>query len=108
MPDLLSPQFAIPFRVTNGEVACVEQDAPEDILQNAVVVIRYRKGDRSALLDFGISRPEFREGGADLDDIIAAVKQWEPEVDVHIVREALDDQGDDRVSIEFKTGVSNG
>ena len=98
---LNTPQFKYPFHVMNGSIHCVEQDSPDDHLQNAVTVMRYRKGDRSALPEFGIPDPTFRMGGIHPEEIEQAVRTWEPDVDIQTVRNILDQAGNHQLNIDI-------
>jgi esterase/lipase superfamily enzyme len=90
MADLVNtPQFAFPFRVVNGMPAVVEQDSGTDYYQNAVVVMRYRAGERTAIPEFGIPDPALRENGVDPGEIIQAVTTWEPDIDVDVIKSAI-------------------
>lgn len=99
MADLLTPQFKLPFRVVNGGVDCVEQDSVDDVYQNAVVVMRYRQGDRSALPDFGIPDPTFSEGRTRTQEVMAAVRTWEPDAEVEMVHDIITNEGTHTIEV---------
>lgn len=104
MADLLeTPQFSLPFRLdSSGDVACHEQDGPDDVMQGAVTVLRYRQGERSTAPDFGIPDPVLLENGISLDELAIAVRRYEPEVDIEMVREVIDEQGVDLIHINLE------
>ena len=103
MADLLeTPQYALPFRLDeSGEPVCIEQDSEEDVAQNSIVVLRYVKGTRSRLVTYGLEDQTLQQNGADLNDIAATVRQWEPDSDISVVSEALDDDGIQTVRIDL-------
>lgn len=88
-----TPQLAVPFDMgLDGLVATVEQDSPQDRLQNAVAVLRYERGQRTALPDFGLPDQALRENGASFNEIVAAVRTWEPDVTVELISQAFDQE----------------
>src|SRR4051794_5019914 len=102
MSNLLSistPQFSFPFRIIRGEIEEIEQDTEEEVIQNAEIVIRYPKGYRSAMPDFGVFLQELRQGGADLNQIATSVRTWEPGATIEVVRQALTADGLDTIEI---------
>lgn len=102
LEELETPQFSLPFRMQGSSVACHEQDSPEDVLQGAVTVLRYRQGERSAKPEFGIPDPVLLEGGISLAEITSAVARYEPEVDLSIVRQVIDENGEDILHINME------
>lgn len=102
MADLLSnPQFEVPFRVAGGEVKCVEQDTSVERIQNAIVILRYRPGDREGLPAFGTPDPAFNEGGADLEQIAARIQRWEPDLEFDELTQTIGENGENLVEISF-------
>lgn len=73
-----TPHFRVPFRMTRQGVATVEQDTVEEITQCVFAVLATEVGSRQEEPDFGILDQSFVQGGADLEDIEAAVSDWEP------------------------------
>lgn len=74
------PHFDLPFRfnpVTNLP-AEVEQGSLQEVSNSAEVVLRFRKGEREELPEFGIEDPTFSEGDIDLESIRNDVLFWEP------------------------------
>lgn len=101
MADILNPQFKIPFQMdSSGFIREVEQDTDEEILQNAVVVLRYRNGQRLELPEFGIPDQTFLQGGVNMDVIVGAIQRWEPDVEVEDILNILQD-GENQVIIEL-------
>jgi phage baseplate assembly protein W len=101
--NLNTPQFAFPFRLVRGEIEEIEQDTEEEIIQNAEIVIRYPKGYRSAMPEFGLFLQELRQGGADLNQIASSVRTWEPAATIEVVRQALTADGLDTIEITLGT-----
>jgi phage baseplate assembly protein W len=91
MADLLNsiPQLAAPFNIVGDSVSTVEQDSEADITQNAEIVLRYTKGERQALPEFGIPDLAFRENGIKPEEVIADVKKWEPDATIEVVAEVI-------------------
>jgi phage baseplate assembly protein W len=94
--NLNTPQFAFPFRLVRGEIEEIEQDTEEEI-------IRYPKGYRSAMPEFGLFLQELRQGGADLNQIASSVRTWEPAATIEVVRQALTADGLDTIEITLGT-----
>lgn len=90
MADLLiNPQITLPFRVAGGTVVQHEQDSFEDVTQNAVVVMRYTKGDRAADPEFGIPDLTFHMGPVDERALATVIQNYEPGVTADIVQRVL-------------------
>lgn len=81
MADLDTPQFDLPFRLTDDGAAEVEQDSSEEVTDCVETLLRTRLGSVEENPDYGISDPTFEEGGVDLDEIQTAIGQWEPRAD---------------------------
>lgn len=69
-----TPHLTFPFRF--GEFQ--EEDSFGEVAQNMRVILSYELGERDDLPEFGITDPSFREGGADLAELAAAIERWEP------------------------------
>ena len=80
------PHLALPFRIVDGRAAVTEQDTFEEIRDCVQAIIRTPRGFRLELPDFGVPDQTFHEGGADADEIAAALDRWEPRVVVDDVR----------------------
>lgn len=76
-----NPHFAFPFRSAGTGFAQVEQDSDADILACAYAVAATQVGARDEEPEFGTPEQAFRQGGADLDEIEAALGAWEPRSD---------------------------
>lgn len=100
---LETPQYSLPFRLgPDGMPVCHEQDSEDDIVQNAVVALRYRQGQRSAMPKYGLPDQALRMGGADMGAIAAAVTEWEPDADIEVIRTALEDDGVDHILVDLE------
>lgn len=87
MADLLiSPQISLPFRVVKGVVAEHEQDSEQDVTQNAVVIMRYEQGQRSALPRFGIPDLTLSKAPINLRSLTTTIQRQEPGADVEMVQ----------------------
>lgn len=108
MADLVNtPQFKFPLQVVNGSVAVVEQDSEEDHFQNAIVAMLYLRGQRTELPEFGVPEQAFKRNGADRNEIIAAVRQWEPEVQVEVI-DSIIKEGVNTVTVELTADTTDG
>lgn len=72
-----TPHFALPFSLSNGQAAVVEQDSPDDIANCVEAVLRYTPGWRFADPEFGVSDQTFRRD-LDLDEIRGQIARYEP------------------------------
>ena len=76
------PHFALPFRFVyeRGQVVAAvnEQDSPEEIFDSVHAIVRYPRGFRDDLLDFGITEQVFAEARVDIDKVQAEILEWEP------------------------------
>lgn len=89
-----TPQLKFPMQMTaNGTVLLVEQDSFEDRVQNALICLRYARGQRTQLPEFGLPDQAMRQGGANLNEIVSSVLQWEPDVDPKIIEAIIRDGG---------------
>lgn len=77
---LRSPHFATPFRVLGNRVAAIEQDSEAEILGCVEAVLRTRFGSRIDEPEYGIPSDLFQALGpnSNVDDVLAAVAEWEP------------------------------
>ena len=76
------PHFALPFRfeaMPGGTLAAatVEQDTREDIAACFEAVIRTPRGFRDELPGFGVTPPEFSQGGPDIALVRSEAEEWE-------------------------------
>lgn len=91
MADLLNnPKFSLPFRVSNGRVVCIDQDSTENTVQSAVVVLRYVRGQRHALPEFGIDDLTFAEGKVDAAALTTRIRTWVPDATIDEITQAVD------------------
>lgn len=71
--------LSYPLRVgADGALVTVQQGTDEEIESCMMVVLRWPLGTRQLDPDFGVPEGNFQTGGADLDDIRAAVAYGEP------------------------------
>lgn len=101
------PHFALPFRFaeSGGKLVAVvtEQGSPEEIFDSAHAIIRYRKGDRDDLPDFGLTDQLFREGGFDLDVVQSEVEEWEPRAQTVVSNQDAIKELFERVRVEIRS-----
>jgi phage baseplate assembly protein W len=93
------PHLAVPFRLGgSGRFAVVEQDSPDELVQCVAVCLATPEGSRAEVPDFGSPRFEFDL--PDPNDVIAAVTEWEPRVDlsVSVVQAVSGDEGLARIT----------
>lgn len=86
-PD--TPKIALPFRRTpdGKRIEVNEQGDFEDVASQVQITVMTRRGSRIENPDFGIPEQAFREGGADLDAVAAALDQWVPDADAVLSRD---------------------
>jgi phage baseplate assembly protein W len=76
------PHFAVPFRVLGSSVAVVEQDSDEELLQSVATLLRTPVGSRDELPEYGIPDLPFRNDAGEIEqEILAAIREWEPRVE---------------------------
>lgn len=76
------PKLAWPFDVVDGRVRVVEQGSANEVAQCVYAVLATQPGDRTERPGFGFPSQLFRQGGVDLDELRAAVENWEPRASV--------------------------
>lgn len=76
------PHFDLPFRFVNGKAVEVEQDTVEDIVVCIEALLRTRPGQRLDLPTYGTPDPLFQ--GADADDLLNVIQEWEPRANIAI------------------------
>jgi predicted component of type VI protein secretion system len=77
-------RLAFPLRVTTtGGLATLVQDSPREVAQSVALLLATRPGERRSVPDYGTPDPLF--GGIDIEDITAAVEEWEERADPALV-----------------------
>jgi phage baseplate assembly protein W len=74
------PHFTFPFNFD----AYNEQDSIEDVTACVAAILSCPVGFRAEEPQFGIGDQAFRQNGADLSELRAAVTRWEPRADTSI------------------------
>lgn len=87
MPDI--PHFDLPFRFVAGSAATVEQDSLDDVTNAVEAVLRYRRGHRIDVPEFGITDPALA-ARVDVLDLQTEVEQWEPRADLLVASSGPD------------------
>jgi phage baseplate assembly protein W len=93
------PHLASPFRLDgSGRFAVVEQDSQDDLAACVAVCLATPQGSRAEVVDYGVPRFEFNL--PDPNDVIAAVTEWEPRVDLAltVVQGVSGDEGLARIT----------
>lgn len=72
------PHFSLPLRLVAGQAVVVEQDSAEEVSDCVQAVLRYRRGYRLELPEFGLPDQAFLEGGPRASDVTDAVRRWAP------------------------------
>lgn len=85
------PHFAMPFRFAAGRAVVAEQDSLPEILGCVEAILRCPVGHRDERPDFGIADQTFRQAGASLDDLSAALADFEPRAAVELTAEEIAD-----------------
>lgn len=72
------PHFRHPFLMTAQGAATVDQDSIDDVTQCVYAVLATEVGSRQEEPEFGVVDQTFLQGGANLEELEAAVSEWEP------------------------------
>lgn len=106
---LVNPHFDLPFRFTSttGKPAEVEQGSLAEVVNCVQAVVRYHKGDREVLPEFGIQDPTFTTGDIDLEAIKSEIDKWEPRAKV-VLSEAYSSYDEGIRTILLEAGIKNG
>lgn len=75
------PKLTVPFSVTGGRVATIEQDELDQIAQCVYVLLATEIESRVELPEYGLPSQAFRKNGASLEEIRDTVVEWEPRVE---------------------------
>lgn len=94
-----SPHFSLPLRFLRGGCPVLEQDSTEEIQQCGEIALRYERGQRTGLPDFGVPDQAMLQGGANLVEITAAVTQHDTRVAASADREQIIKRGVDKVRV---------
>lgn len=80
MARIDTPKLSFPFRLhANGlSAVTIEQDSDDEILDCLEVLLSTEKGSREEAPAYGIEDQTFKEGGADLEQVLTAISKWEP------------------------------
>lgn len=104
MTEFLNPHLSFPFQLseTGTQARYVEQDSDDEIIDCVEVLLRTPLGWRIDLPEYGVRPQEFTEGGANREELIAAIAEWEERALVVIEREEVVDPMLDRLSVAIK------
>lgn len=108
LDDRDTPEFAMPFRMNPAgtEPEIVAQDSEAEVRSCVEILIRTPLGFYEEAPELG-GRPEpFEEGKMDLDEIQAAISQWEPRADP-IIEERPDWLDEQITNLNIEARVSN-
>lgn len=77
--DTHAPHLSVPFRLapSGAYVEVDDQDSPEEVRGCVYNILVTPLGHREELPEFGVVDPTFRTASATLEDVQAAVEQWE-------------------------------
>lgn len=78
--DIDTPQFGFPLHQHGGGLLThyVEQDSDEHALDQVEVLFRTELGSRDEVPDYGIPDQNFRQGGANIEELLSAAREWAP------------------------------
>jgi phage baseplate assembly protein W len=88
LPD--QPHFRYPFRFGNGvdkHALVNEQDSEDDVMACVYAIIKTDRGWRDDLPEFGIVPQIFDEQPLKVDDVKAALDQWEERASYKVTTE---------------------
>jgi phage baseplate assembly protein W len=97
--DRVVPKLAIPVRLSGTKLATVEQDTQDEVAQCVYAVAATELGTRVERRDFGVTSPLFRQGGADLAEIQAAVERWEPRASIETKQDLVEAMDTIRIEV---------
>jgi len=90
--SIQNQHFALPFKFgSNGHAEVVEQDSPEDVANCADAVLSTPRGFRLEIPDFGIRNPVLTENGPNINELMAALEEWEPRAAYTLTEQQLED-----------------
>lgn len=94
----MSDHIRLPVRVApDGRFFTVAEDSVAEVLQNVMVILRTRLGERLATPALGTVDPTF--GDFDAEAALSVVAEYEPRADLQVVRRALDALGSENVTV---------
>lgn len=76
------PHFDRPFRLATSSFAVVEQDSDEELENAASAIVSTESGSREESPDFGVADLPFSDPTAVTSEIVAAIREYEPRLDV--------------------------
>lgn len=103
MVAVLIPHLRLPFRLTGGHLQVVEQDSDEDVERCVENALRFPLGSRIEEPTFGLQPQEFKQGGADPEQVRLAVEKWEPRVDTVADHDLVEMVDRVQLNVEQKT-----
>lgn len=102
-----TPRLKYPFKWGyNGHAQTVEQDSDEDILQRAFAILNTKLGSRLEVPNYGLRSQVLKENGPSLNEIEAALHEWEPKALVQLSDQKLEDLKSKLVNVGI--GVTSG
>lgn len=79
MTDFNTPHFSTPFKMAGATPQYVEQGSLDELVQNAIVILRTPYGSKEDMPDFGLVPQEFEDlSSVTVHDIEAALLRDEP------------------------------
>jgi phage baseplate assembly protein W len=81
------PHFALPFRFDRGAAVVVEQDSTDEVVGCCLSILLCPTGFRAEMPEYGIEDPTFAQGQVDADNLVSAVRRWEPRADATFTQE---------------------
>lgn len=84
-----TPHFAHPFRIGQS-VAVVDQDTDEEILGCVWAICSTEIESRDEVPEFGVEDLAFRAEGEVTQEVVEAVREWEPRVEADATTEIED------------------
>lgn len=94
----MTRHLASPFEIDrSGAPRTVAQDSEPEVRQCVLTLLQTRLGSRPESPEYGIDDPLF--GSPDVEQITAAIAQWEPRTDATAVLSEITDAGEFTVSV---------
>ena len=102
-----SPHFSLPFRFAKGGCPVLEQNSLPEIQQCGEVAMRYERGQRTALPEFGVPDQAMLQKGANLAEISSSITEHDDRIAAHADRDQIIKRGLDKVRVTLGA-VTNG
>ena len=90
--DVITPKLSFPFQfsATGRRALVVEQNSDEEIEACLEVLLLTVQGTREEVPEYGVPDQTFRMNGVSREQVLAAIRTWEPRADVQFNSQEID------------------